>query len=90
MFSLRNAIGGILEMAVGLTILYPRICGRTFQVPIQINLKTLRITHSRLSADDIRELPSSCISLDTFLYESAHPSFYGASDHKYEATHPSI
>lgn len=50
------------------------MCGgfRQAVIPSLSNLNTLRITHSRLSDEDLERLLSSCVGLHTFVYETTH------------------
>lgn len=73
-FALGTGALAIFELASGLGTLNLHMCGGFQQavIPSLPNLKTLCITHSRLSDEDLGRLLSSCIGLHTFVYEATH------------------
>jgi hypothetical protein len=75
LFSLDFRARAIFELATGLETLNLHMCGgiwRRAPIPSLPNLKTLRITHSRLSEEDLEGLLSSCVCLRTFVYRATH------------------
>lgn len=73
LFNLEICAGAIVELSKKLETLNLHMCrGIQHQaaIPSLPNLKTLRITHSRLNKKDLEGLLSSCASLRTFVYEA--------------------
>lgn len=71
LFNLETCTGGILNLSKNLETLNLHMCGSIRDqapIPALLNLKTLRITHSRLNEKDLEGLLSSCSSLHTFVY----------------------
>jgi hypothetical protein len=79
-YSLFSLDCGIFELATGLQTLNLHMCGgiwRRAPIPSLPNLKTLRITYSRLGETDLEDLLSSCSGLRTFFYEATSPRTEG-------------
>lgn len=82
LFSLDYRARHIIEIPPGLETLNLHMCGKTWRrhpnlhpLPYLSNLKTLRITHSRLNNADLESLLSSCSALHTFVYEATAVPF---------------
>lgn len=88
MFSLNEEAIGVLLNSPGLSTLNLHMCGSTRYTPSPQKLRALRITHSRLSREDLVGTLSSCSQLDTFVYEAACPGMFGCGTHLAEATYP--
>lgn len=77
LFSLDLRARPIIELSTRLETLNLHMCGDTWRhlpfAPLP-NLKTLRITRSRLSDEGLRRLLSSCFRLHTFFYEATSPA----------------
>jgi hypothetical protein len=76
LFSLDFRARAIFELATGLETLNLHMCGSIWNrtpIPSLPNLKTLRITYSRLGEKDIKRLLSSCTGLRTFVYTATDP-----------------
>lgn len=82
LFSLDYRARPIIEISPGLETLNLHMCGKTWRrhphcrIPSLSNLKTLRITHSRLTKVDLELVLSSCSALHTFIYEASAVPFY--------------
>lgn len=73
LFNLESCTGGILNLSKNLETLNLQMCGGIQDrapIPALPNLKTLRVTHSRLNKKDLEGLLSSCGNLHTFVYEA--------------------
>lgn len=73
LFDLEICAGGILKRSKNLETLNLHMCGgiqKYAPIPTFPNIKTLRITHSRLNERDLEGLLSSCGSLRTFVFEA--------------------
>ncbi|KFZ08095.1 hypothetical protein V502_09558 [Pseudogymnoascus sp. VKM F-4520 (FW-2644)] len=73
LFNLEICAGAILKRSKNLETLNLHMCGgiqKYAPIPTFPNLKTLRITHSRLNERDLEGLLSSCASLRTFVFEA--------------------
>ncbi|OTB00922.1 hypothetical protein M426DRAFT_26146 [Hypoxylon sp. CI-4A] len=78
MFRLGNEGEGILLLARDLETVNLHMCGHAWLLPTK--LRTLRITHSRLSNNDLRMALCHFTGLETFVYEAAFRGFYGISN----------
>lgn len=77
LFSLDYRARPFIELSIRLETLNLHMCGSTWSpspVPFLPNLRTLRITHSRLTDADLKRLLSSCTGLQNFVYEATCPS----------------
>ena len=90
LFHLDQCASALLNVSTGLETLNLHMCrGVSHQAPFPSlpNLKTLRLTFSRLDERDLEGLLSSCNGLRSFFYEATHCPFngynssYDCSDH---------
>ncbi|KAI8963245.1 hypothetical protein F5Y11DRAFT_320293 [Daldinia sp. FL1419] len=72
MFSIDDDTCGILKLATDVETLNLHMCG-SLRNPLGLEIRTLRITCSRLDEPSIRNLLSSCVGLEAFMYEAGPP-----------------
>lgn len=75
-FSLDSHARSMIELSTGLETLNLHMCGSTWShapFPSLPNLKTLRLSHSRLTEECLERLLASCPGLRSFFYEAASP-----------------